>query len=142
MIAIMIRISDQQFHHLHRKHIRSPWWRQHFAPLARKHYKWICAICQKRAWIVDHKKYKLPNGKLIFGQETLNDVRLLCARCNRKGVRSDIQIRQERKALWWRKAIEAITNRAWRIIVCILLLIPRVTIYFVRFCLGRMTGSK
>lgn len=94
------------FHAIHAQHIASAWWKA-FAHSVRVQKKWKCDGCGQRGWIVDHKRYYLPNGKLIFGYETFDDVRLLCNRCNTKGVRTDAQVKQRAKENatvdWWVK---------------------------------------
>src|SRR5205807_1853538 len=104
-VADSMRLTDAQFKGEHFRRITSPDWRRRFRPAAIKHYGDRCAVCgleyEKRGFnrwqlIVDHKRY-WKDGKLIFGRETMDDVRVLCPDHNRKGVQSDFAISEWRK---------------------------------------------
>ena len=110
--TVQKRLPDWEFKKLWRARVYSPEWTEKFAPAAREHFKWKCCQCGKRGWIVDHKYY-WKNGKLIFGHETYDDVRLLCGDCNVKGVRSDAQVQRDAKDGQWEGWINTLSGLAW-----------------------------
>ncbi|QDT46154.1 hypothetical protein Pan258_01710 [Symmachiella dynata] len=99
------RLPRAEFKRLHSEHIHSDWWKNVFAPMVRRHFEWTCCVCGKRGWIVDHKRYR-KDGRLIFGRETINDVRLVCDRCDRKGTRSDFAVSQSKIAQTYVTALD------------------------------------
>lgn len=105
------RLSDAEFKRRHAEHIASYWWKEQFRPKALEHYGHRCAVCglgyaTKYNWRqlhVDHKRY-WKDGKLIFGRETMEDVRLRCPDCDSKGVASDYAIKLWKNDLRWVRA--------------------------------------
>src|SRR5947207_382150 len=90
-------ISDAEFKAKHTAHLASAWW-DLFRANALAHSKYRCCVCRTdyerrgfKRWQlqVDHKRYKRPDGTLIFGTETFSDVRVCCPLHHGKGVRTD-----------------------------------------------------
>src|SRR4051794_29497650 len=83
-------IPHAEFTQIENAYLQTPEWRE-FRNRALIHFRFRCAVCAFRYkdrgdhLEVDHKWY-VKNGQLIFGHETMPDVRLLCSRHHLQGT--------------------------------------------------------
>src|SRR5438552_846808 len=96
-----------------------------FRKRALAYYGFKCAVCGKdylrRGDLlqVDHRRNRLANGDLTFGNETMADVRLRCGRCHTRGVSSDFASNEYRKSKRWERVIVWLAFAPFKLVLLI-----------------------